>query len=299
MRIDPLVFLFILEALALLGGAVLYLLYRLKRQGNLKDASYVLTAINELSMMLDDEITRTSNELADINGQGGDGKLLEMKLVILQRIAEDVKKGSDLKSIFGTFTSAIEKLTENPSEKKQTDKTEMKPVPDTPDESGPEQDLRIRVEEIFKKQRRSFAEILATQEITEQLKNKFSQLKDMNTELLENMTTIKDNGASGEEIDSIVRSLEQTNRELVLCVETLEKENDRLFKKLKAYEEEFEKMHNQFMEIIEDTTMNGNTEETEALRDMLKERDREVEDLRKQLKDLEAEYMVLYKQLHS
>jgi chaperonin cofactor prefoldin len=166
-------------------------------------------------------------------------------------------------------------------------------------DSNLEKNPGVKVLEVFTKQRKRFADVLGTQEITEQLKNKLSQLKNKNINLVDILIKFKDSDVSEEKVNSLIQSLEQTNRELTLCVETLEKENNRLFKKLKAYEEEFEKMQNQIMDIFEFNIHIDGSEEIENLKETIKEKDLKIEELQKQLKDLEGEYMVLYKQIHS
>ncbi|NOY63915.1 MAG: hypothetical protein GXO97_00730 [Nitrospirae bacterium] len=230
MRIDPLLFLFMIEGIVLLSMFVLYLLYRLKKQNMIK-------------------------------------------------------------------TEASEEELCNTEEEIQQDKPPEEP--DTNRDSNSDMNADITVLDMFTKQRKRFADILGTQEITEQLKNKLSQIKDKNVDLIERIITLQDSGIPEEDVNSLIQSLEQTNKELTLCVETLEKENDRLFKKLKAYEEEFDKMQSQIMDKFEINIEVDNSEEVENLKETIKEKNQEIEELQKQLKDLEAEYMVLYKQLHS
>lgn len=230
MRIDPLLFLFMIEGIVLLCMAVLYLLYRLKKQNMIKRET-------------------SEKDLCNTEEEVQQDKSLE---------EHDTKR--------------------NPNS-----------------ETNPD----ITVLDIFTKQRKRFADILGTQEITEQLKNKLSQVKDKNVDLIERIITLQDSGIPEEDVNSLIQSLEQTNKELTLCVETLEKENDRLFRKLRAYEEEFDRMQNQIMDKFEINIEVDDSEEVENLKETIKEKNQEIEELQKQLKDLEAEYMVLYKQLHS
>lgn len=230
MKIDPLLFMFMIEGIVLLCISVLYLLYRLKRQNMMKT---------------DDSEEDSSN------------------------IEEEIQRS------------------------KSTEETDLNR------DSNLEKNPGVKVLEVFTKQRKRFADVLGTQEITEQLKNKLSQLKNKNINLVDILIKFKDSDVSEEKVNSLIQSLEQTNRELTLCVETLEKENNRLFKKLKAYEEEFEKMQNQIMDIFEFNIHIDGSEEIENLKETIKEKDLKIEELQKQLKDLEGEYMVLYKQIHS
>jgi len=309
LRIDPLYILLLFEAVLLLGGGVIFLLYRIKKSGDrspekqLLDISHLMEAIHQQKEELEgkkevfvDERTEDTNillqrktfqfhhafisEMIDALEKEDKAGIENLTEYLVRGIRETINRGILwVKEIIDEKDRAIEELRQ---------------------ELTVREGLIDQMKAAFIKQKYRIADLLSSQEMLQQIQKRFDLLRDRNRQLKEKLNNALSNLCGPEESSSLVEELEAANHELELCIETLEKENQRLQDRLSQYESGINEIEGEFREFLtvppEIPPDNG---EIETLKAELAAREEELQNVRKEMEDLEKEYMVLYKQVNS
>ncbi len=309
LRIDPLYVLLLAEAVLLLGGGVLFLLYRMKKSGDrspekqVLDISYLLEAMHQQKEELEgrkevfeDERTEDTNILLHRKTFQFHHAFLSEMIAALEK---EEKTGIEnlteylLRGIRETINRGILWVKEIIGEKDRT-------IEELRQELAAREGMTEQMKAAFIKQKHRIADLLSSQEMLRQIQKRFDFLRDRNSRLKEKLREALSNQCSPEEASRLAEELEAVNHELELCIETLEKENQRLQERLSQYESGISELEGEFTGFltvpVEQAPSDG---EVESLRQELSTREKELQELRKEMEDLEREYLVLYKQVNS
>jgi chromosome segregation ATPase len=309
LRIDPLYLLLLSEAALLLGGGVLFLLYRLGKSGGrapekeVLDISQLMEALNAENEELEgrkevfeDERTEDTNILLHRKTfQFHHAFIREMTAALEKKGRTGIENLTEylVRGIRETINRGILWVKEIIEEKERT-------IEELRKELTAHEGVIEQMKAAFIKQKHRIADLLSSQEMLRQIQKRFDFLRDRNSRLKEKLQEALSNQCSPEESSRLVEELEAVNHELELCIKTLEKENQRLQERLGQYESGINELEGEFTELltvpVEQTSADG---EVESLRQELSAREEELQELRKEMEDLEREYLVLYKQVNS
>jgi len=297
LRIDPLLFSFLLEFLFIFLGLTIYLFFKYRRQ--LLQSSLLPPNREWLIDFLGGQLGQMQETSMQAEEEGGDigatilekGQLFKKRFLtaVLDELSQDGKtQGKALwERLYDLFN---QHLTESLEEIRTSLAGYVR-------EDAYKEEID-RLKSMVESQRRRIGELIDGQDRFNDLGKRFQSIREINQEIKESLKKLITEAQASEELKEMLRSLEQNNKELALCVQVLEMENERLFNEMKE-------IYNRY-QIPEEFVPKKEFDQLMAEKDQLLERisllERELatkirsyKELQHNYQLLEEEYLSLYK----
>lgn len=279
-RIDPLLFLLLIEALFILTLVSLYLYkrykdtaglqkkIRLRREGLIETYRHDMQELHGQIMKYQNKPGKRAGKELILDYMNSEKNFLRAIVEGLEKI--DTHEGPLCEEVYnryrGLHKGQFDKL------KKATQQ-------------------KNKFEQIVNSQRDKVARLLSYKDLLEEMKEKFARISDANKKLRDTLNELLPEAERSEELEKALKNFELSNRDMNMSLNTLEEENKRLSEKLDAQTNKAHKVD----EMVE--------KHEKLLRDNAKfERraevaEKELKSLKFQFDTLEKEYKRLYDEM--
>ncbi|MBF0405309.1 MAG: hypothetical protein HQL00_15245 [Nitrospirae bacterium] len=239
-RINTLLFLFMLEAIAVLLGLSIYLFIKCRKK---TVAVADNGSTNNLNTALEDEAARLETESAAI---GHDAlvseeaiikkEIINAKLQSVKTVMEALKgiKGDET-SFWNYFYNDFDKvLGKHFTELMEVARETMAPAPAPAPSTNKKEDSAKIEQAITAVKKKQAIELLGYKEMFVEMNEEFNRIKAFNEKI---MLTLEDLAVDSEELQNVIMEFEKVNKKMDKCVNVLNKGSETLDRQMAYYDE--------------------------------------------------------------
>jgi len=297
-RINPLIFLFIIEALLVFIAASAFMYRGYKRLGKKerllqKRREALLSFIEKGISECQDEVKGFKDMLEKEQSSETwiEGGLASTRLRFLETSLNGLKEsGEDTEALWQSLFKGYNEIIKGVFNqlKKSVDKK-------TGDAKRHKEDAK-KLSDAVVEQKNKVAELLGRLDILNELKDKFKDIQAANNKLKQSITELIPEAERSKELADVLTDFEQNNKELNNCVGTLEKENNDLVNKVDYFGSEIARLTKAVENSVDNKEYESLVKEKEGIEEELDKKVKAFDALQNNFNYIEKEYLALYEE---